>query len=605
MRAVAAFAACVAFANAQTFDMDMILAAEPVPTPSIPVVYITGDAPSTTASATTVSYVETQAAASVSLEVAAAASSTALAKRAASTCVPQPTGISHNSSPDTASAFLADAYYSSVASAAPTPAGYVNTFTNLQASNNAYGYMGYQLLSTYDTQLCSQKCDKTNGCLSFNLYFERDPSVDPNDSSCSNPASVTQIKCVMWGGPTLKSNALNAGQWRNKFQVVIAGSNGYVNKTIDPAPGYDQPIDLGDATINAPLDCSGHDTFMQSKFFTSGPFDANLCAAACSAQNVYNLAHPPAEGKPKTCQFFTTYLLYKDGVAQGQTCSLYTMAWNSTYNTNKGYYYGQSHYTVGYSFAFSNTTNSGAPYAACSSSSSSTVVSSTAKASSTAVSASSTTLSTATATPTALLPDTSCNNAGLQFAYYPGLASTQWDFNSPNYGLDAENYKTVTPNYTGVTNFIGGFAWNTYHQSSSIYSSTRPFDHEKMILNHRGYFFAPTSGDYTFSIPTCDDAAFFWLGDMAYSGFNEFNYLLLDNQANGTQSATVTLTAGKYYPIRLIYGNVGGGPGSLYFQITQGNKVAADWSSTVSPYFVQKSCDGTTAPAYAAFGQET
>lgn len=141
MRAVAALAACVAFANAQTFDMDMILAAEPVPTPSIPVVYITGDAPSTTASATTVSYVETQAAASVSLEVAAAASSTALAKRAVSTCVPQPTGISHNSSPDTASAFLADAYYSSVASAAPTPAGYVNTFTNLQASNNAYGYV--------------------------------------------------------------------------------------------------------------------------------------------------------------------------------------------------------------------------------------------------------------------------------------------------------------------------------------------------------------------------------------------------------------------------------------------------------------------------------
>lgn len=36
--------------------------------------------------------------------------------------------------------------------------------------------MGYQLLSTYDTQLCSQKCDKVNGCLSFNLYFERDPS---------------------------------------------------------------------------------------------------------------------------------------------------------------------------------------------------------------------------------------------------------------------------------------------------------------------------------------------------------------------------------------------------------------------------------------------
>lgn len=38
MRAVTALAACIPFAKAQTFDMDMIVAAEPVPTPSIPVV---------------------------------------------------------------------------------------------------------------------------------------------------------------------------------------------------------------------------------------------------------------------------------------------------------------------------------------------------------------------------------------------------------------------------------------------------------------------------------------------------------------------------------------------------------------------------------------
>lgn len=149
MRSFAALAACAALASAQTFDMDMILSAEPVPTPSIPVIYVEADAPTTTAFATTVSYIETEAVASVSSEVAAAAaaaaaaSTTTLAKRDASTsCVAQPTGISHNSSPDTASAFLADVYYSSVASAAPTPAGYVNTFTNLQASNNAYGSFG-------------------------------------------------------------------------------------------------------------------------------------------------------------------------------------------------------------------------------------------------------------------------------------------------------------------------------------------------------------------------------------------------------------------------------------------------------------------------------
>ncbi|KAI5203461.1 hypothetical protein AUEXF2481DRAFT_25966 [Aureobasidium subglaciale EXF-2481] len=609
MRAVAAFAACVAFANAQTFDMGMILAAEPVPTPSVPVVYVTGDAATTTASATTVSYVETQAAASVWSEIVAeaAASSTTLGKRAASTCVPQPTGIFHNSNPDTASAFVGDAYYSSIASAAPTPAGYVNTFTNLQASNNAYGYLGFQLLKTYDTQLCSQQCDKINGCLAFNVYFERDPSVDPNDSSCSSPSSVTQIKCVFFGGPVLVSNALNAVQWRNKFQVVIAGSNGYVNQTITPAFGYDEPIDLGDATINAPLDCSGHDTFMQSKLFTSGPFDANLCASACSAQNVYNLAHPPTEGKIKTCQFFTTYLLYKNGIALGQTCSLYTMAWNQTYNTNKGYYYGNDHYTVGYSYAFTNSTNPGTSSAVCGSSASPTSISSsTTKVSSPTTLATSFTQS-STSTPTPLLPDTSCNNAGLEYAYYSSLLTTIWDYSTPSYGLSPSDYRTILPNYTSTTTMIGGFAWNTYHQTSHIYNSTLALENDKMILNHRGYFFAPSSGNYTFSIPTCDDVAFFWLGESAYSGFNSSNYLILDNQGSGTKSATVTLMAGIYYPIRLIYGNVGGGPGSLYFQVEQGDEVVGDWRSTESPYFVRYSCHGTAAaaPAFAAFGQES
>jgi hypothetical protein len=55
--------------------------------------------------------------------------------------------------------------------------------------------------------------------------FERDPSVVPADS-CANPASTTVIKCVLWGSPITAETAVNTGQWRNGFQVVIAGSNG-------------------------------------------------------------------------------------------------------------------------------------------------------------------------------------------------------------------------------------------------------------------------------------------------------------------------------------------------------------------------------------------
>lgn len=61
-------------------------------------------------------------------------------------------------------------------------------------SNPQYYYLGYTTLTSYNTTQCAAACGKTNLCQSFNIYFERDPSVDPNDSSCYNPPSTTQIK---------------------------------------------------------------------------------------------------------------------------------------------------------------------------------------------------------------------------------------------------------------------------------------------------------------------------------------------------------------------------------------------------------------------------
>jgi len=61
--------------------------------------------------------------------------------------------------------------------------------------------------------------------LTLSTVYERDPSVVPADS-CSNPASTTVIKCVLWGSPVTAETAVNSGQWRADFHVVIAGSNG-------------------------------------------------------------------------------------------------------------------------------------------------------------------------------------------------------------------------------------------------------------------------------------------------------------------------------------------------------------------------------------------
>lgn len=70
------------------------------------------------------------------------------------------------------------------------------------------------------------------------------------------------IKCVLWGGPVDVSNALNTGQYRGSFQVVIAGSNGYTNYAATTPAGYTAPTLLDNKAINAPLDCNKHDTYM-------------------------------------------------------------------------------------------------------------------------------------------------------------------------------------------------------------------------------------------------------------------------------------------------------------------------------------------------------
>jgi hypothetical protein len=63
---------------------------------------------------------------------------------------------------------------------------------------------------------------------------------------------------------------LNFGQWRNQFQVAIAGSNGYVNNTIAQVPGYGPAVPLGNAAINSPYDQYGFDSYMGSSIFVVG-----------------------------------------------------------------------------------------------------------------------------------------------------------------------------------------------------------------------------------------------------------------------------------------------------------------------------------------------
>ena len=137
--------------------------------------------------------------------------------------------------------------------------------------------------------------------MSFNIYFERGPTVAPG-GSCLNPPSTTTIKCALWGGPVSAGDAVNTGQPREQFKVVIAGSNGYTSNSVASVPGYGPAQAYGNAAINAPYDQNGYNTYLGSAIF-QGAFCAQLCADACSQKSDYARAHPPTDGTPvQTCQ---------------------------------------------------------------------------------------------------------------------------------------------------------------------------------------------------------------------------------------------------------------------------------------------------------------
>ncbi|GAB7348327.1 hypothetical protein MBLNU459_g6303t1 [Dothideomycetes sp. NU459] len=276
-------------------------------------------------------------------------------------CAAETNGYAPTTSPDTDSAFLANPVYTNISNNAATPQGYYLVFSNLQGSTSQNGYMGLLSMQSYNTIACQEACDAAAGCTSFNIYIERDPSVEPA-AGCPNPSSTANYRCTLWGLPVSNTTATNKGQWRGpqdsngqSFHVVIAASNGYVKNA--PPPSYANftgPASLGGG-IQAPLSSTGQDTYAGMSVYT-GPYDPSQCAAACQAQTAFNAAHPGANGKYTPCNFFNSYTLAKNNVPVGTYCSFYTQAWGEAYATNLGQYDSEGNwYTVSSSYGYSLT----------------------------------------------------------------------------------------------------------------------------------------------------------------------------------------------------------------------------------------------------------
>ncbi|PBP19023.1 hypothetical protein BUE80_DR010095 [Diplocarpon rosae] len=284
-------------------------------------------------------------------------------------CAVQPAGTGPRiSTPDdSADSFLKWQPFKDNAAAAalPTnvPQGYSPAFSNLEGSTQTVSYLGFETIDKYDPVTCASYCDQLDGCIAFNLYYERDPSEDPNATDCPNPTSVTNIKCVRWGVQINETTATNLGETRDSFQVVISGSNGY-NK--DAAPnsqdGFSGPVSLGGA-INAPNDpVTNTNTYMGHKFFTFaqvGTFanGVSACTAACASQTAYNARNPPATpANPSICNQAVVYVLSQNNQPQGIYCSMYNEEWAAGYGTNYGQYRGNDYWSVSQAYAYTNAT---------------------------------------------------------------------------------------------------------------------------------------------------------------------------------------------------------------------------------------------------------
>ncbi|RMY68022.1 hypothetical protein D0863_07396 [Hortaea werneckii] len=258
-------------------------------------------------------------------------------------CAAQPDGYGPVPTPDTASAFRDFEKLHASASAAPSIISsdaegeqYEKVFEDLDGSVSAQSYLGSYTFKTYDVEECASKCDCTELCSSFNIFAERDPSLNPTKNNsdaftvwgyyCPNPPSMTSFKCTLWGSDIEAEDASNKGGYREDFEVVISASNGYskTKTTVPPkTPEYEEPKDCGDKAIDAP------EYWLGSKFFP-GPFNPIVCSNYANKQSE---ANGPTGQK---VQMFNAYYLHKNGKPWGTQCALYNSKLGNEWATYKG-----------------------------------------------------------------------------------------------------------------------------------------------------------------------------------------------------------------------------------------------------------------------------
>ena len=135
--------------------------------------------------------------------------------------------------------------------------------------------------------------------------------------------------------------------------------------------------------------------------------------------------------------------------------------------------------------------------------------------------------------------------------------------NQYNAGL----YKTTYAGYHSETPSVFATAIPTAYGSNpatsiqtTAISEAATNDGSNFMVQWLGYFKPTTTETYTLYIAS-DDGSYLWIGANALSGFTTANSNINNGGGHGVieVSTTISLTAGTYYPIRIQFGEIGGG----------------------------------------------
>ena len=129
-------------------------------------------------------------------------------------------------------------------------------------------------------------------------------------------------------------------------------------------------------------------------------------------------------------------------------------------------------------------------------------------------------------------------------------------------------FNNNTPTITGVVTNIRNTYCATGGISNAGYSDNQIGNIAVMStfsVEWFGLFYAPLTGTYTFYLLS-DDTGIIWIGDNALSGYTTSNALFYTLYVYTEVTATMSLTAGTYYPFRFQYG--AGGGDTLKFSFT-------------------------------------